>query len=43
VFKENVRLNEALNYHMKEVEGLKKLAASLAEENASMSTDKVYV
>lgn len=43
VFKENVRLNEALNYHIKEVEDLKKLAASLAEENASMSMDKVYV
>ncbi|KAG7275432.1 hypothetical protein CRUP_033165 [Coryphaenoides rupestris] len=40
VFKENVRLNEALNYHIKEVEDLKNLAASLAEGNASMSTDK---
>ncbi|KAK0136393.1 Basal body-orientation factor 1 [Merluccius polli] len=40
VFKENVRLNEALNYHMKEVEDVKKLAVSLAEENASMTMDK---
>ncbi|KAM4625814.1 basal body-orientation factor 1-like [Polymixia lowei] len=41
VFKENVRLNEALNYHVKEVEDLKKMASSLVEENASMALNTV--
>ncbi|XP_054652834.1 basal body-orientation factor 1 isoform X1 [Dunckerocampus dactyliophorus] len=40
VFKENVRLNETLKHHMKEVEGLQKLANSLANENASLALDK---
>ncbi|KAJ3613012.1 hypothetical protein NHX12_019269 [Muraenolepis orangiensis] len=40
VFKENVRLNESLNYHIKEVEDVKKLAASLDEENASITMDQ---
>uniref|UniRef100_A0A665WZU1 Basal body-orientation factor 1 n=1 Tax=Echeneis naucrates TaxID=173247 RepID=A0A665WZU1_ECHNA len=41
VFKENVRLNEALKYHMKEAEDLQKLSASLAKQNASLALDKV--
>lgn len=41
VFKENVRLNEALRYHMKETEDLQKLTASLAKKNASLTLDKV--
>ncbi|XP_041809488.1 basal body-orientation factor 1 [Chelmon rostratus] len=40
VFKENVRLNEALKYHMKEAEELQKLTNSLAKENASLALDK---
>ncbi|TSQ46672.1 Basal body-orientation factor 1 [Bagarius yarrelli] len=40
VFKENVRLNEALGYHLKEAEELKKSNKSLAEENASLILDK---
>uniref|UniRef100_A0A3Q3VLD9 Basal body-orientation factor 1 n=1 Tax=Mola mola TaxID=94237 RepID=A0A3Q3VLD9_MOLML len=40
VFKENVRLNEALKYHMKETENLQKLTASLGKENASLALDK---
>ncbi|XP_070776996.1 basal body-orientation factor 1-like [Enoplosus armatus] len=40
VFKENVRLNEALKYHMKEAEDLQKLTNSLAQENASLALDK---
>lgn len=41
VFKENVRLNEALKYHIKEAEDLQKLTNSLAKENASLALDKV--
>lgn len=41
VFKENVRLNEALKYHMKETENLQKLTASLAKKNATLTLDKV--
>lgn len=41
VFKENVRLNEALKYHMKETEDLQKLTASLAKKNTSLTLDKV--
>lgn len=41
VFKENVRLNEALKHHMKETEDLQKLTASLAKRNASLTLDKV--
>ncbi|KAM3871362.1 basal body-orientation factor 1 [Diretmus argenteus] len=40
VFKENVRLNEALNYHMKEAEDLRKLTTSFAEENTSLAVNK---
>ncbi|KAK2891740.1 basal body-orientation factor 1-like [Channa argus] len=40
VFKENVRLNEALKFHIKEAEDLQKLTNSLAEENASLALDK---
>ncbi|XP_010896205.2 basal body-orientation factor 1 isoform X2 [Esox lucius] len=40
VFKENVRLSEALKYHMKEVEDLRKMTVSLAEENASLAVYK---
>ena len=38
VFKENVRLNEALNYYIKEVEDLRKKAAT---SQATMLRDKV--
>uniref|UniRef100_A0A3B4Y8W8 Basal body orientation factor 1a n=1 Tax=Seriola lalandi dorsalis TaxID=1841481 RepID=A0A3B4Y8W8_SERLL len=41
VFKENVRLNEALKYHVKEAEDLQKLSNSLAKQNASLALDKV--
>ena len=40
VYKENVRLSEALNYHMKEGEVLKKKVAKLEEENESLKGDK---
>ncbi|XP_062325958.1 basal body-orientation factor 1 isoform X2 [Osmerus eperlanus] len=40
VFKENVRLNEALGYHIKEVEDLRRMTVSLAEENASLALHK---
>ncbi|XP_044231953.1 basal body-orientation factor 1-like [Thunnus albacares] len=40
VFKENVRLNETLKYHIKEAEDLQKLTDSLAQENASLALDK---
>nr|XP_046268682.1 basal body-orientation factor 1 [Scatophagus argus] len=40
VFKENVRLNEALKYHIKEAENLQKLTHSLVKENASLALDK---
>ncbi|KAM9842954.1 basal body-orientation factor 1 [Aulostomus maculatus] len=40
VFKENVRLNESLKYHIKEAGDLQKLKNSLAEENASLTLDK---
>ncbi|XP_053191080.1 basal body-orientation factor 1-like [Scomber japonicus] len=39
VFKENVRLNEALKYHIKEAEDLQKLTDSLAKEKASLELD----
>lgn len=41
VFKENVRLNEALGYHLKEAEELKRIKKTLTEENASLILDKV--
>ncbi|KAK7135853.1 hypothetical protein R3I94_014509 [Phoxinus phoxinus] len=37
VLKENVRLNEALNYHVKEAEELKRINVALAEKNASLA------
>ncbi|XP_078134141.1 basal body-orientation factor 1-like [Sander vitreus] len=40
VFKENVRLNEALKYHIKEAEDLQILTNSMAKENASLEMDK---
>ncbi|AWP16563.1 putative basal body-orientation factor 1 [Scophthalmus maximus] len=40
VFKENVRLNEALRHHIKEAEDLQKLTSSLAKQNASLALDK---
>lgn len=40
VYKENVRLSEALNYHMKEGEVLKKKVSRLEEENESLKGDK---
>ncbi|XP_042357237.1 basal body-orientation factor 1-like [Plectropomus leopardus] len=40
VFKENVRLNEALKYHIKAAEDLQILTDSLVKENASLALDK---
>ncbi|XP_078313515.1 basal body-orientation factor 1-like isoform X3 [Crassostrea virginica] len=40
VYKENVRLSEALSYHMKEGEVLKKLRDKLQEENEQLKGDK---
>ncbi|KAM7375796.1 hypothetical protein PAMP_005566 [Pampus punctatissimus] len=40
VFKEKVRLNETLKYHMKQAEDLQRLTDSLAKENASLLVDK---
>ncbi|XP_036397396.1 basal body-orientation factor 1-like [Megalops cyprinoides] len=40
VFKENIRLNEALSYHMKETEEMRKLTATFAEENESLLQHK---
>ncbi|TMS21596.1 Basal body-orientation factor 1 [Larimichthys crocea] len=40
VFKENVRLNEALKYHMKETDDLQKLTNSLTKENASLVLER---
>ncbi|KAJ8390820.1 hypothetical protein AAFF_G00099520 [Aldrovandia affinis] len=40
VFKENVRLNEALGYHVKEEEELRKALVDLAEENQSLALHK---
>ncbi|XP_049451672.1 basal body-orientation factor 1 [Epinephelus fuscoguttatus] len=40
VFKENVRLNEALKFHIKEAEDLQILTNSLVKENASLALDK---
>ncbi|XP_066526240.1 basal body-orientation factor 1 isoform X2 [Hoplias malabaricus] len=40
VFKENVRLNEALGYHLKEVEELKRTNEVLVEENTSFALHK---
>lgn len=40
VYKENVRLSEALNYHMKEGDVLKKKVSRLEEENESLKGDK---
>jgi regulator of replication initiation timing len=42
VFKENVRLSEALSCHMKEVDDLRKMTVSLAEENTSLALHKVH-
>ncbi|XP_016136621.1 basal body-orientation factor 1-like [Sinocyclocheilus grahami] len=41
VFKENVRLNEALNYYVKEAEELKRTNVALTEKNASLALLKV--
>lgn len=41
MFKENVRLNKALGFHIKEVEDLRKKNAVLAEENDILSLHKV--
>ena len=40
MYKENVRLSEALNYHMKEGEVLKKKVSKLEEENEQLKGDK---
>ncbi|KPP68910.1 basal body-orientation factor 1-like, partial [Scleropages formosus] len=40
VFAENVRLNEALGYHLKEAEELRKCRAALLEENGSLALRK---
>lgn len=41
MFKENVRLNEALKYHIKEAQQLQKLTTSLEKEKTSLALDKV--
>lgn len=41
VFKENVRLSEALKYHIKEAQQLQKLTTSLEKEKTSLALDKV--
>ncbi|XP_056616986.1 basal body-orientation factor 1-like isoform X1 [Triplophysa dalaica] len=40
VFKENVRLNKALSYHIKEVEDLRKRNAALPEKNDNLTQQK---
>ncbi|XP_029982845.1 basal body-orientation factor 1-like [Sphaeramia orbicularis] len=40
VFKENVRLNEALKHHTREADELQKLTDSLVKENATLTLDK---
>ncbi|KAJ8290477.1 hypothetical protein GJAV_G00013340 [Gymnothorax javanicus] len=40
VFKENIRLNEALSYHIKEVQELRRMTVALAEENQSLTQHK---
>ncbi|KAM3595162.1 uncharacterized protein V6R79_019255 [Siganus canaliculatus] len=40
VFKENVRLKEALKYHIEQAEDLKKQMSSLVQKNASLTQDK---
>ncbi|XP_051524390.1 basal body-orientation factor 1-like [Myxocyprinus asiaticus] len=40
VLKENVRLNEALSYHVKEAEELRRTNATLTEKNASLALQK---
>ncbi|XP_064602110.1 basal body-orientation factor 1-like [Liolophura sinensis] len=40
VYKENVRLSESLQYHMREGEMLKKIRARLEEENETLKGDK---
>ncbi|XP_065822501.1 basal body-orientation factor 1 [Labrus bergylta] len=40
VFRENIRLNESLKYHIKEADELQKVTSSLAKENASLELDK---
>lgn len=40
MYKENVRLSEALSYHMKEGEMLKKQKERLEEENEQLQGDK---
>ena len=40
VYKENVRLSEALNYHMKEGQVLRKQKEKLEEENEFLKGDK---
>lgn len=40
VFRENVRLNEALKHHMKETKDLQKQTESLTKQNASLILDK---
>lgn len=43
VLKENVRLNEAVNYHVKEAEELKRTNVALTEKNASLALLKVLM
>ncbi|XP_064623880.1 basal body-orientation factor 1-like [Lineus longissimus] len=40
VYKENVRVSEALNYHMREGDQLKKIKHTLDEENETLKGDK---
>ena len=43
VYKENVRLTEALNYHMKEGDLLRKERDRLQEENANLMEEKEVI
>ena len=40
MYKENVRVNEALSYHMEEGDKLKKIQAKLEKENESLKSEK---
>lgn len=43
VFTENVRLQEAVGYHLKETEELQKVKEKLEKSNASLLQEKVFI